>query len=175
MRVEATQRLWNARDSRTRAQAASIERAQFIQVGESDVTKLGDVQTAAALGLFLTVISVGVTLLARRFTAQKRGLTNMFRPHTRGRAPRRQRARMKEVRLVGVRKTFATGDREQEVQAVRGVDLTVEPGEFFILLGSSGSGKTTLLRCIAGLEQPTAGEIHIGDAAVYTPQRTIPA
>jgi multiple sugar transport system ATP-binding protein len=47
-------------------------------------------------------------------------------------------------------------------RAVRGVTLTVEPGEFFTLLGPSGCGKTTTLRIIAGLEAPTQGEVWIG-------------
>jgi multiple sugar transport system ATP-binding protein len=45
---------------------------------------------------------------------------------------------------------------------VKGVDLTIEDGEFFILLGPSGCGKSTLLRMIAGLESITAGELRIG-------------
>jgi len=43
------------------------------------------------------------------------------------------------------------------------LDLQVKPGEFVTLLGPSGCGKTTLLRMIAGLEQPTAGEIKMGE------------
>jgi multiple sugar transport system ATP-binding protein len=50
-----------------------------------------------------------------------------------------------------------------QVKAVDGIDMEVADGEFLVLLGSSGSGKTTLMRTIAGLEQPTSGEIHIGD------------
>ncbi len=55
-----------------------------------------------------------------------------------------------------------------EVPAVRGVSFVVAPGEQLTLLGPSGCGKTTSLRAIAGLEQPTAGEIRIGGAPVYS-------
>src|SRR5690625_513121 len=48
-----------------------------------------------------------------------------------------------------------------DVQAVKGVDLTIDAGSFVTLLGPSGCGKTTILRMIAGLEQPTRGEIWI--------------
>jgi iron(III) transport system ATP-binding protein len=54
------------------------------------------------------------------------------------------------------------------VRAVRGVSFTVEPGEFYTLLGASGCGKTTTLRCIAGLEQPEGGLISIGESVVYS-------
>src|SRR5215831_11491115 len=50
--------------------------------------------------------------------------------------------------------------------AVDNLDLTVPSGAFFALLGPSGCGKTTTLRMVAGLEQPTAGEIAIGDEDV---------
>jgi multiple sugar transport system ATP-binding protein len=53
-----------------------------------------------------------------------------------------------------------------EVRAVDGVDLATREGEFLVLLGPSGCGKTTLLRMIAGLEQPTSGEILIGGRVV---------
>ncbi len=52
------------------------------------------------------------------------------------------------------------------VRALDGIDLNVEPGELFFLLGASGCGKTTLLRCIAGLETPTSGVIRFGDTDV---------
>jgi ABC-type Fe3+/spermidine/putrescine transport system ATPase subunit len=54
------------------------------------------------------------------------------------------------------------------VPAVRGVSFAVQPGEQLTLLGPSGCGKTTTLRAIAGLEKPSAGEIRIGGAPVYS-------
>src|SRR5882724_4601521 len=60
-----------------------------------------------------------------------------------------------------------------EVPAVRGVSFSVQPGEQLTLLGPSGCGKTTSLRAIAGLEQPSAGEIRIGGAPVYSSVRRI--
>ncbi|TDD57060.1 ABC transporter ATP-binding protein [Kribbella antibiotica] len=59
--------------------------------------------------------------------------------------------------LTGISKQFA-GHR-----AVDNLDLTVPAGTFFALLGPSGCGKTTTLRMIAGLEEPTAGSIRLGD------------
>src|ERR1043165_1364475 len=60
-----------------------------------------------------------------------------------------------------------------EVAAVRGVSFAVAPGEQLTLLGPSGCGKTTTLRAIAGLEQPSAGEIRIGGAPVYSSARRV--
>lgn len=54
----------------------------------------------------------------------------------------------------------------EEVWALRGVSLRVEPGEFLALIGRSGSGKTTLLNLIAGLDRPTAGEVFVDGARV---------
>jgi iron(III) transport system ATP-binding protein len=50
---------------------------------------------------------------------------------------------------------------------LKGVSMTLNPGEVVALLGASGSGKTTLLRSVAGLEQPSQGRIAIGDTVLY--------
>jgi ABC-type sugar transport system ATPase subunit len=52
------------------------------------------------------------------------------------------------------------------VRAIDGIDLASEEGEYLVLLGPSGCGKTTLLRTIAGLEEPTSGEVFINGHAV---------
>ena len=52
--------------------------------------------------------------------------------------------------------------------AVDGVDLEIQPGEFFSLLGPSGSGKTTMLRIIAGFERPDSGRVLLGGKDVTT-------
>ncbi len=53
------------------------------------------------------------------------------------------------------------------VHAVDDVSFTVEQGEFFTLLGPSGCGKTTTLRCVAGLERPQSGKIHLARQTVF--------
>ena len=58
--------------------------------------------------------------------------------------------------ISALRKNFGA------VEVLKGVDFTVEKGDFVCLLGPSGCGKSTLLRCIAGLETVTSGEIEIG-------------
>ncbi len=52
--------------------------------------------------------------------------------------------------------------RYGDVQVIHGIDLDIEDGEFCVFVGPSGCGKSTLLRMIAGLEETTAGQIHIG-------------
>ncbi len=55
-----------------------------------------------------------------------------------------------------------------EVQAVQGIDFTIEQGEIFSLLGPNGAGKTTTILMIAGLLSPTAGEIMVVGHSVRT-------
>ena len=64
------------------------------------------------------------------------------------------------VAITAVDKVFNPGSSDQ-VEALRGIDLTVAPGEFISLLGPSGCGKSTLLRIIGDLVTPTAGTVAV--------------
>jgi sulfonate transport system ATP-binding protein len=64
------------------------------------------------------------------------------------------------VLLQGVEKSFGSK------QVLQGINLRVPPGEFVAIVGKSGCGKSTLLRLIAGLDQPTRGQIQLADAPV---------
>jgi multiple sugar transport system ATP-binding protein len=68
------------------------------------------------------------------------------------------------LHIQGIRKTFGKGDKTVEV--LKKIDIDVAPGEFLILVGPSGCGKSTLLNIIAGLEDPTEGDIRIGERNV---------
>jgi iron(III) transport system ATP-binding protein len=75
----------------------------------------------------------------------------------------------RKVSVRGVVKEFANNTS----RAVDEVSFDVEDGELLVLLGPSGCGKTTTLRMIAGLEEPDAGEIWIGDRQVSSAQRNV--
>jgi sn-glycerol 3-phosphate transport system ATP-binding protein/multiple sugar transport system ATP-binding protein len=67
---------------------------------------------------------------------------------------------MASVLVTGLKKSFG------DTHILKGIDLEVPSGGFCVLVGPSGCGKSTLLRCLAGLEEPTSGSIHIGEREV---------
>jgi putative ABC transport system ATP-binding protein len=66
--------------------------------------------------------------------------------------------------VTGLRKTFEA--ENAPVRALRGVDLTVKPGDFIAVMGPSGCGKSTLLNLVAGLDVPDEGEITVAGEPV---------
>src|SRR5262245_258794 len=66
------------------------------------------------------------------------------------------------VRLKNVSKSYLRGS--QKVEVLRRLDVTIAKEEFVSLMGPSGSGKTTLLNLIAGLDQPSVGEVIVNGA-----------
>src|ERR1700677_3069422 len=69
---------------------------------------------------------------------------------------------MTSVELRDVRKAY------KKVEGIRGVSLTIDEGEFVVLVGPSGCGKSTLLRCIAGLEPITSGKLLLNGVDMTT-------
>jgi putative ABC transport system ATP-binding protein len=70
------------------------------------------------------------------------------------------------IELRGVVKKYETP--AGSFIALRGIDLTVEPGEFVAVVGKSGSGKSTLLNLLAGIDRPTSGEVIVNGAPIHT-------
>ena len=73
--------------------------------------------------------------------------------------------RGKGIRIEGLRKRYGAGDTA--VDALKGVDMRVEPGEVVGLIGPSGSGKSTLLKCLGAVIDPTAGRMILGDEVIF--------
>ncbi|WP_368461879.1 ABC transporter ATP-binding protein [Streptococcus sobrinus] len=68
------------------------------------------------------------------------------------------------MELKGITKSYQNGD--QELQVLKGIDLTVHEGEFLAIMGPSGSGKSTLMNIIGLLDKPTSGEYTLAGQAV---------
>jgi len=69
------------------------------------------------------------------------------------------------IRIENLRKVYGRGDTA--VEALKGVDMIVHPGEVIGLIGPSGSGKSTLLKCLGAVTEPTSGQIHFNGEPVY--------
>ena len=68
---------------------------------------------------------------------------------------------MSFIELKNVKKTYIVGD--QKFNALDGIDLSIDQGEFVVILGPSGAGKSTLLNLLGGMDKVTSGSIMIGD------------
>lgn len=78
------------------------------------------------------------------------------------------------INVVDLKKDYKTG--KEVVPVLKGVNLTIEEGEFVCIIGPSGSGKTTLLHLLGGLDTPASGAIHLNGSeltAKSEKQRTI--
>ena len=69
------------------------------------------------------------------------------------------------IHIEGLTKRYGEGDTA--VDALKGVDMKVAPGEVVGLIGPSGSGKSTLLKCLGAVIEPTSGRMTLGDQVIY--------
>ena len=69
------------------------------------------------------------------------------------------------IEISGLSKRYGEGDAA--VYALKGVDMTIQPGEVVGLIGPSGSGKSTLLKCLGAVIEPTSGRMALAGEAIY--------
>lgn len=72
---------------------------------------------------------------------------------------------MEILKLENLNKTYGKGDNQ--VKALKDINLTVSKGEFVAIIGASGSGKSTLLHLLGGLDRPTSGKVIIDGESIY--------
>lgn len=69
------------------------------------------------------------------------------------------------IEIKNVKKRYTSGD--DTVDALSGVDISIEAGEFITIMGQSGSGKSTLLSVLGGMNHPTSGDVFMADVELY--------
>ncbi len=69
------------------------------------------------------------------------------------------------IEIKNVKKKYTSGD--DVVEALRGVEIIIEAGEFITIMGQSGSGKSTLLSVMGGMNHPTSGEVEMAGVNLY--------
>lgn len=69
------------------------------------------------------------------------------------------------IEMNNVKKHYTSGD--EVVEALRGVDISIEAGEFITIMGQSGSGKSTLLSVLGGMNHPTSGMVEMAGTPIY--------
>jgi putative ABC transport system ATP-binding protein len=69
------------------------------------------------------------------------------------------------IEIKNLKKHYTSGD--ETVEALRGVDIAIESGEFITIMGQSGSGKSTLLSVLGGMNHPTSGEVEMAGIKLY--------
>ena len=72
---------------------------------------------------------------------------------------------MEILKTEALKKTYGNG--EAKVEALKGIDLSVNKGEFLSIIGTSGSGKSTLLHMLGGLDRPTSGKVFIDGKDIF--------
>ena len=70
------------------------------------------------------------------------------------------------IEISNLAKHYVSG--EETVEALRGIDLSIEKGEFVTIMGQSGSGKSTLLSVLGGMNHPTTGEVEMAGVKLYS-------
>ncbi len=69
------------------------------------------------------------------------------------------------IEITNVKKHYTSG--EDVVEALRGVDISIEASEFITIMGQSGSGKSTLLSVLGGMNHPTSGDVEMAGVRLY--------
>ena len=73
---------------------------------------------------------------------------------------------MEILKVENLTKSYGKG--EAKVDAIKNINLSINKGEFVVIIGPSGSGKSTLLHLLGGVDKPTSGKVYINDVDIYT-------